>query len=74
MLETAWESRWVPDYLKKVTRKSVLYRTDTFQWVEEKNETCVKECVNLIQQGNAVLYNWFLPVIRKFEYIELSND
>lgn len=74
MLETAWESRWVPDYLKKITRKSVLYRTDTFQWVEEKNETCVKECVNLIQQGNAVLYNWFLPVIRKFEYIELSND
>jgi len=64
----------VPDYLKKITRKSVLYRTDTFQWVEEKNETCVKECVNLIQQGNAVLYNWFLPVIRKFEYIELSND
>ena len=74
MLETAWESRWVPDYLKKITLKSVLYRTDTFQWVEEKNETCVKECVNLIQQGNAVLYNWFLPVIRKFEYIELSND
>jgi len=40
----------------------------------EKNETCVKECVNLIQQGNAVLYNWFLPVIREFELIELSND
>ena len=36
MLETAWESRWVPDYLKKLTRKSVLYRTDTFQWVEIK--------------------------------------
>jgi hypothetical protein len=74
MLETAWESRWVPDYFKKITRESVLYRTDTFQWVEEKSETCVKECVNLIQQGSAVLYNWFLPVIRKFELIELSND
>ena len=36
MLETAWESRWVPDYLKKLTRKRVLYRTDTFQWVEIK--------------------------------------
>jgi hypothetical protein len=33
----------------------------------EKNEACVKECVNLIQQGSAVLYNWFLPVIREFE-------
>ena len=36
MLETAWESRWVPDSLKKLTRKSVLYRTDMFQWVEVK--------------------------------------
>ena len=40
----------------------------------KENEACVKECVNLIQQGSAVLYNWFLPVIREFEYIELSND
>ena len=39
-----------------------------------KSETCVKECVNLIQQGSAVLYSWFLPVICKFEFIELSND
>ena len=36
MLETAWESRWVPDSLKKTTPKSVLYRTDMFQWVEVK--------------------------------------
>ena len=36
MLETAWKSRWVPDSLKKLTRKSVLYRTDMFQWVEVK--------------------------------------
>ena len=28
MLETAWESRWVPDSFKKITQKSVLYRTD----------------------------------------------
>ncbi len=40
----------------------------------EKGEACVKECVNLIQQGNAVLYSWFLPVIRGFKQIELSND
>jgi len=39
-----------------------------------KSETCVKEYVNLIQQGNAVLYSWFLPVICEFEYFELSDD
>ena len=26
-----------------------------------------KECVNLIQQGSAVLDNWFLPVIRELK-------
>ena len=36
MLETAWKSRWVPDSLKKLTRKSVLYRTDIFQWAKVK--------------------------------------
>ena len=36
MLETAWESRWLPDSLKKTTRKSVLYRTDIFQWAKVK--------------------------------------
>jgi hypothetical protein len=40
----------------------------------DKGEACVKECVNLIQQGSAVLYSWFLPVIRGFELIEASND
>jgi hypothetical protein len=40
----------------------------------DKGETCVKECVNLIQQGSAVLYSWFLPVICEFEFLELSND
>jgi hypothetical protein len=39
-----------------------------------KSEACVKECVNLIQQGSAVLYSWFLPVIRRFEPIEQAND
>jgi len=42
--------------------------------VEGKAKPVFKECVNLIQQGSAVLYNWFLPVICKFEFIELSND
>ena len=33
MLETVWESRWLPDLKKiKITQKSVLYRTDMFQW------------------------------------------
>ncbi len=26
-----------------------------------------KKCVNLLQQGSAVPYNWFLPVISGFE-------
>ena len=33
----------------------------------DKGETCVKECVNPIQQGSAVPYNWFLPVIRELK-------
>ena len=40
----------------------------------EKGETCVKECVNPIQQGSAVPYIWFLPVISGFEPIEFAND
>ena len=36
MLVTAWESRWLPDPFKRLTRMSVLYRTDMFQWVERK--------------------------------------
>ena len=35
------------------------------------NEACEaarrERCVNLIQQGSAVPYNWFLPVIREFK-------
>ena len=30
--------------------------------------------VKLYQQGSAVPYNWFLPVIHKFELIEVVND
>ena len=30
MLETAWESRWLPD----TTHESVLYRTDISEWAE----------------------------------------
>ena len=42
------------------------------------NEACEagrrERCVNLFQQGSAVPYNWFLPVISGFEFIEFSND
>ena len=42
------------------------------------NEACEAKrwegCVNLIQQGSAVPYNWFLPVISEFEQIEFAND
>ena len=39
----------------------------------DKGETCAElskaweKCVNLLQQGSAVPYNWFLPVISGFE-------
>jgi len=38
----------------------------------DKGEACdifikMKKCVNLLQQGSAVPYNWFLPVIREFK-------
>ena len=37
----------------------------------DKGEACDgkdrEECVNLLQQGSAVPYNWFLPVIREFK-------
>ena len=39
-----------------------------------KSETCVKECGNLRQQGSAVPYKWFLPVISEFKLIEFAND
>ena len=42
MLETAWESRWLPDSIKKFTLKSVLHRTDMFQWVEIKVKPVIK--------------------------------
>ncbi len=41
----------------------------------DKGEACDagrwKRCVNLIQQGSAVLYNWFLPVISGFEKVQV---
>ena len=40
----------------------------------DKGEACAKEYVNLIQQGSAVPYNWFLPVISGFDSIEFAND
>ena len=44
----------------------------------DKGEACEAVAagrhVNLRQQGSAVPYNWFLPVISKFEFIELTND
>ena len=64
-------------FLKKLTRKSVLYRTDMFQWAQIKAKPVMrerKERVNLSQQGSAVPYNWFLPVISEFEFIEFAND
>ncbi len=56
---------------RKTTHESVLYRTDISEWAElitKSGEAGRRErCVNLIQQGSAVPYNWFLPVISGFE-------
>ena len=30
--------------------------------------------VNLLQQGSAVLYNWFLPVISESKFLGFTND
>ena len=54
MLETAWESRWVPDSFEKITRKSVLYRTDTFQWAEGKAKPVLKNVLTWFSR--AVLF------------------
>ena len=43
-----------------------------FQWAEIKAKPVMrkwKERVNLSQQGSAVPYNWFLPVIRGFKEV-----
>ena len=53
MLETAWESRWVPDPLCKIPER-VIDRTDMSQRAEEKSEACKDGCVNPFQQGIAV--------------------
>ena len=46
-----------------------------FQWAEIKAKPVMqkrKERVNLSQQGSAVPYNWFLPVIREFKRLNLQ--
>ena len=70
MLETAWESRWMPDSIKNNSLNAIWNRTDTSEWMNY----LWWGCVNLHQQGSAVSYNWFLPVIHKFELIEVVND
>ena len=50
MLETAWESRWLPDSLKKTTRKSVLYRTDIFQWAKVKAKPVLKNVLTYVSR------------------------
>ena len=59
MLETAWESRWVPDSLKKLTRKSVLYRTDMFQWVEVKAKPVLKNVLTYVSREVLFLITGF---------------
>ena len=65
MLETAWESRWLPDKTK-ITPLLCRQRDD--------NKTGVREDANLDQQGSADHIELVLPVIRGFKPIEISND
>ena len=59
-------------FLKKIPER-VINRTDMFQRVERKAKPAMTSV--LTQSSRAVLlYNWFLPVIRKFELIESPDD
>ena len=53
MLETAWESRWVPDPLCKIPER-VIDRTDMSQWAEEKVKSAKTDVLTPFQQGIAV--------------------
>ena len=63
---------------KDHSHRSVLYRTDMLNGRKRKVKPVMLEKagrhVNLLQQGSAVPYNWFLPVISGFEQIEFAND
>ena len=60
--------------LKKTHSRECFIQNGHVPMGGDKGEACVKECVNLIQQGSAVPYNWFLPVISGFESFEFTND
>ena len=60
--------------LKKTHSRECFIQNGHVPMGGDKGEACVKEWVNLIQQGSAVPYNWFLPVISGFELIESAND
>ena len=53
MLETAWESRWVPGSFEKNTRKGFKQNGHVLAG-GGKSEICNDERVNPIQQGSAV--------------------
>ena len=72
MLETVWESRWVPGYPKNRPGR-VLYRTDISQWAEEKAKPA-KTDVLTRSSREVLLINWFLPVIREAKHIEFPDD
>ena len=52
MLETAWESRWLPDLFKKIAEKRLIL-TDCVTWMFLKKDEPVKDekVVCLIQEG-----------------------
>ena len=72
MLETAWEDRWVPDPQKeKLPKGFKIERT----LLAGQDKGAVRDDGMLTPSSREVLlYNWSLPVIRKFKFIEISDD
>ena len=44
MLETAWESRWLPESLKKQLARVLYIDTDTSEWMENKTKSVWRMC------------------------------
>ena len=73
MLETAWEDRWVPDPFKKKTTRQGFKIERTLLAGQDKG--AVRDDGMLTPSSREVLlYNWSLPVIRKFKSIEISDE
>ena len=44
MLETVWESRWLPEFLKKQLERVLYIDTDISEWMEKKTKSVWRIC------------------------------